>query len=85
MQTESTEEEGTFKSRSGERRRLVYLLCIPTVVQAARKKGAVWRAEGGGAAPWKQEGKMMRRLFLEAADREDGGMRGRRWRWLSRR
>lgn len=28
-----------------------------------------------GAAPWKQEGKMMRRLFLEAADREDGGMR----------
>lgn len=71
-----------------ERRRLVYLRCIPTVVQAPRKNEAAWRAEGGGAAPWKQEGKMMRRLFLEAADREDGGMREEeeveRALWLSR-
>lgn len=41
-----------------------------------QKKGEL-RGErrGGGAAPGKQEGKMMRRLFLEAADRKDGGMR----------
>lgn len=74
MRTESTEEEGTFKRRCGERRRLVYLRCIPTVVQAARKKG-------------EQRGELKGRgcCSLEAGGENDatavlGGCRQRGWR-----
>lgn len=49
---------------------------FPQWCRRQEKGGLRGERREGGAAPWKQEGKMMRRLFLEAADREDGGMRG---------
>lgn len=56
------------KKKKKKHQRFVYLRCIPTVVQAAeREMERRERMEGGreGAAALK---KMMRRLFLEAAD-----------------
>lgn len=50
-------------AEKGKRLWFVYLRCIPTVAQAAEKEMERRGREGGGS-----EKKMMRRLFLEAAD-----------------
>lgn len=84
------EEKGAFKEEDAESVEDWFTLAaFPQWCRHQEKRRLSGERREGGTAPWKQGGKMMRRLFLEAADREDGGMREvevveKRMLWLSR-